>query len=341
VAPQLRVASTGIDHFYSDSLYAPLADRIRVERMPRAAAVGGAALQEFAGRIDLLHMHWPEWLMIGGVARHRRLIEGLRDFGIGIVWTQHDLVPHSKDPRMVPVYQAWAEAADLVIHHSQWGREKVLTTYHYGAHTRHVVIAHGHSGRRPDADERPRIRSEVESELGLRSGTIRLGIFGAPRPERDTARALRAVARSHRQDVEVVVFSLSRGQQSPTDPRIAALPHEWVPRETYDRRLAAVDALLMPIDPDGDMLTTGTAGDALGFGLPTVASSWPYLAEVLGDAAIVYGQSEDDLVACLDGLDREDLSRAGTAALSRRDSSDWEVIAEQTYRELVELSGRA
>src|SRR5690606_30534289 len=102
-----------------------------------------------------------------------------------------------------------------------------------------------------------------------------------------------------RQDLELVVWSLRGGEHVPDDPRIVALPYEMVGREEYDRRLAALDALVMPFDPDGEMLTTGTIGDALGFGLPTIASCWAFLTEELGDAAITYGRTEDDLVACL------------------------------------------
>jgi glycosyltransferase involved in cell wall biosynthesis len=123
----------------------------------------------------------------------------------------------------------------------------------------------------------------------------------------------------------------------PDDLRIVARTYDLVPRPTYDQRIGAVDALLMPFDPDGEMLTTGTIGDALAFGLPTIASSWPFLTEALGDAAITYGATEDDLVACLDGLDRGALATAAAAALRRRPLHNWAVIAEQTYGELDRL----
>ena len=71
---------------------------------------------------------------------------------------------------------------------------------------------------------------------------------------------MRAVSRCQRDDIELLVLSLRGDEDVPDDPRIVALPYEMVPREEYVRRLAAVDALVMPFDPDGEMLTWRAAG---------------------------------------------------------------------------------
>jgi spore maturation protein CgeB len=105
----------------------------------------------------------------------------------------------------------------------------------------------------------------------------------------------------------------------------------------YRRRLAAVDALVLPFAA-GEMLTTGTVGDAVGLGVPSISSDWPYLTEVLGDAAIVYGQGLADLTACIRGLDREDLERARTAAVALQPTYDWTTVAAQTH-DLLEAVG--
>ena len=133
------------------------------------------------------------------------------------------------------------------------------------------------------------------------------------------------------------IHSLDGSEVVPDDPRIVTSTYSMVPRDRYDERLRTLDALLMPFDPGGDMLTTGTVGDAVGFGLPTIASSWPYLAEALGDAAVTYGRTEDDLVACLERLDRPTLARAAAAAVELRATTGWAVVAEATYRELDDL----
>jgi glycosyltransferase involved in cell wall biosynthesis len=337
VTPMLRTLSTGFGHWYSDSLYAPLADRVRVGRLTHTVATNPSVLQAPDQEIDQLHMHWPEWHIVPGIDAHHWFIDGLRDAGVRIVWTQHNLVPHSKDPAMLPVYALWAKTADLVIHHSSWGRDKALATYDYGAHTRHVVIPHGNFGPANGITRDAAVRAEVEAQLGLRAGVTRLGVFGAPRTEKDVELVMRAMARCGRDDLELLVLSLSDDDVVPDDPRIKAWPYEMVAREEYDRRLLAVDALVMPFDPDGEMLTTGTIGDALGFGLPTIGSSWPFLTEALGDATITYGRTEDDLVACLDALTPEQLEATGAAARALRPEREWDPIAEQTYAALDAL----
>jgi len=337
ITPVLRTVSTAVGALYSDSLYASLTDRVRVTRLPHSAATNAVALAKLTPHTDQFHLHWPEWLLIGDVVPHQALIDGLRAGRVRIVWTQHNLEPHSKDPAMGPVYEAWARAADLVIHHSDWGRQQALSRYQYGLDTRHVVIAHGHFGAAPLVRPDAAARTEVERELGLRPAGLRIGVFGAPRAEKDVELAMRAVARSRRDDIELLVLSLRGDEDVPDDPRVVARPYEHVARDVYDRRFAAIDALLMPFDPEGQMLTTGTIGDALAFGLPTIASSWAFLSEALDDAAITYGATEDDLVACLDGLDRAALDAAADAARDRRSSHDWTLIAEQTYLELDRL----
>ncbi len=336
VTPVLRVASTAHGHLYSDSLYAPLDGRVRVERVPQSTAWRANARADFARRIDQLHLHWPEWLpgLGADLGAHAGFIDGVQAEGTRIVWTMHNLVPHTKDPAFGAVYQRWAEAADLVIHHSAWARDLAMATYAYGESTRHVVIPHAHWGSEPGPSDG---RAGVEAELGLRSAALRLGIVGAPRAEKNVELAMRAMARSQRHDIELLVLSLDGGDDVPDDPRIVGRPYEMVARPAYARRLLALDALLMPFDPDGQMLATGTVGDAVAAGLPTIASSWPYLAEALGGAAIVYGRTEDDLVACLDGLSHDALAAAAAAARALQPGLDWGLIAERTYVELDRL----
>ena len=76
----------------------------------------------------------------------------------------------------------------------------------------------------------------------------------------------------------------------------------------------------------------------MGAGLPALVSPWPYLTEVLGEAAIPYGRTAADLAATVDALDEATLSRARAAALDRRPALDWGVIAEDTYALFDEIA---
>jgi glycosyltransferase involved in cell wall biosynthesis len=333
VTPLLRVMSCEYGHHYDASLYGPLAGRVAESPLPRAALDGDrAALAD----CDLFHLHWPESMLPADLARHQVFIDTLRASEVRIVWTQHNLIPHQRDPRWEAIYEAWAAAADAVIHHSEWGRSRALARYRYAPHARHAVIPHGHFGNLM-SDVAGIDRAAAEDALGLRAGVLRLGVIGAPRPEKRADIAMAAVAASSRDDIELLV--ISSAPPAPDDPRIVVLPHERVSREEYNRRLAVIDVLVMPFD-DGDMLTTGTVGDAVGLGLPSLVSGWPYLAEALGDAGIRYGSSVSDLARCVDALDTEQLDRARKAAVRLQDDYDWNRLAGKHF-ELLEQVGTA
>jgi hypothetical protein len=318
---KLRVLSSEVTSFYHEALYAPIADQVTTEQVWLYETEDNAFLRDW----DWFHMHWPEWYLSSDFEANELFIDRLRRAGVRILWTQHNLVPHDQDPAMVPVYELWASAADAVSHHSQWGMRRAIETYRYRPDVVHRVIPLMWFGEdapdRTDAD-----RAAVEAELGLGPSNLRLGVIGAPRPAKRIDLVMEAVVQCTRQDVELVVFSLGAGQSAPDDPRVVGLPYERVPRQVFDRRLRALDVVVLPFEP-GLMLTTGTVGDVVGAGLAALTSDWEYLAEALGFAAIRYGQTADDLTACIEQLNPADIDRAGAAARALRSRYDRRRVA--------------
>ncbi len=332
VTPVLRVGSTAHGHHYDRALYRPMGDLGVVSRRP---PIGWEAqLTDRFGDVDLFHLHWPEWLAFDDLALHRAMIAELADHHLPIVWTAHNLTPHEKRAGTYdPIYAAWAEATDAVIHHSTWGEQVMRARYAFGPDTRHEVIPHGHFGRMWSEAGLPG-RAEAEQRLGLKptpTGGLRIGIVGAPRVEKMVQAVLDGVAAATRQDIELVCWSLGRGEIVPNDPRISiAEPYALADRSVYATRLAACDVLALVFDPDGEMLATGTAADALGLGLPALRSEWGYLVEHLGDAGLAVGHSAESIAAALDGLTPERVAEATLAAGARKVSLDWLLIATQT-----------
>jgi len=327
VAPVLRVASSASAHHYNRCLYDPLRGLVEERQFPVAAFTDPERGRAVARASDVFHMHWPEWTS-HDPAVHRALLALLRDEQVRIVWTQHNLLPHSRDAALPELYALWAAAADGVIHHSRSGAARVRERYRFRDDALHTVIPHPHFGHLmtpPDAAD----RALVERELRLRPCALRLGVIGAPRPEKNVQLVLDAFAASPRHDLGLLVLSLAGGERLPDDPRITALPYEMVAREVYDRRLRAIDVLVFPIQP-GDLLTSGVVGDAIGAGLPALVSDWPFLHETLGDAGIRYGATRDDLTRCLDTLSRETLQAAAAAAVALRATSSREHAARLT-----------
>jgi glycosyltransferase involved in cell wall biosynthesis len=208
-------------------------------------------------------------------------------------------------------------------------------TFEYGAHTRHRVIPHGHFGNlMPELAAID--RAAAEAELGLAPCAIRIGVIGAPREEKKTAMLMEAFASVAREDLQLLVLSLAPGEPVPDDPRIRAIPYEHVERQVFNRRLATLDVLAMPIE-GGDYLTTGQFADAIGLGIPAITSDWPFLTEMLGDAAIVYGRGPEALARCLRALDPTRVAAAARASRTLQQRHDWCTLADATFGLLEEL----
>jgi hypothetical protein len=333
VTPHLRVSSTADEQQYNRALYAPLEDRV-VTRQAHPDVVHSP--RELA-KIDVLHMHWPEWWQGLDLERNRQALDRLRDAGTRIVWTQHNLVPHRvRGEDAEALYRIWAERADAIIHHTRWGREQVLARYSYREDALHRLIPHGHWGRQfavlAGIDRR-----EVEAELGLEPCAMRLGVVGAPRIEKDVQLVLDAFHACSRDDLQLLVVCIE-GEDVPDDPRILALPARHENVFVYYQRLAAIDAIVFPFREG--MLMTGTAFDAIGGRKAAIVSDWPLLHEVFGDAAIRYGSTREDLRDCLEALTPEKLAASAAAMEGLQRQTGWSDIAEQHFELLEELASR-
>ncbi|MEM7143068.1 MAG: hypothetical protein AAF548_18750 [Actinomycetota bacterium] len=319
--PRRRLGVSQRHDGYMATIYDPMEPTIDIEEFPVGTiARGDEALGPISG-LDLFHNHWPEWLTQQDPDVHRRFVSRLRDAGVRIVWTQHNLEPHMKVD-LHDVYQVWADGADAVIHHSEWGRAAVEARYHFRPDAIHRVIPHPHWGPRYDGSLD---RDEAAERLGLAPAAIRLGIVGAPRAEKDVQTVIDAVHRCDRDDISLYVGSL-RDEQVPDDLRIVAPAYRHLPLSAYNDQVVACDALVLPYASDG-MLTTGVVGDAIAAGRAAITSPWPYLAEALGDAAITYDGSVDGLVDVLESLTADDLDRSASAAVDHRPETAPESVA--------------
>lgn len=320
VTPKVRLLTTGLTHHYHRSVYDPLAADVVERQISTGRLLAGD--EAYLGAWDVFHLHWPEWFLGPDLGRHRTAIESLRSSGMRIVWTQHNLVPHDKDPRQDAIYAAWAAAADGVVHHSDYGQARVRDRYPFRDDAVHRVVPHVHFGH------------YTGEAVDRGDGKLRLGVVGAPRAEKDVQSVLDAFARVRRPDVELHVYCLAPGDVVPDDPRITAVRYEMVDRDLYDERLRGLDALVLPF-AEADMITTGTVGDVIGAGVPALVSDWGYLRETLGSAGIPYG---DDLAATIEGLDAATIASAAAAARGLRDTCAPETVA-RAHLELLEAVG--
>jgi glycosyltransferase involved in cell wall biosynthesis len=325
----LRIASTDLQHQYSQALYGPMAGRAAVV----SAGEPDADLTERLRNVDILHLAWPErW---GGVdpATVARVIGQVRAAGVAIAWTQHNLVPHRrKDEDGYAAYALWAKVVDLVIHHSDYGQGVALATYTYGPRTKHVVIPHG-AWTDQYVAHRSVTRTEIEREEGWPAVGLRLAVIGEPRKEKDIRAVLSAVEACTRRDVQLIARTPT-GMNS-ADKRII-IEHGHLPERRYHRRMAAFDAVILPFIADG-MVTTGTVFDCIGAAVPAIISDWGYLAEVLKGAGIRFGRTAADLTACLNSLTESALAKSRLAMVGLRDRYGWADIAERALAAFEEF----
>jgi glycosyltransferase involved in cell wall biosynthesis len=215
--------------------------------------------------------------------------------------------------------------------------ERAIGFRSYRPEAMHAVIRHGHWGALRVNDE-VLDRDRLARPYRMAPERTHLGILGAPRSSKDIPLAVDGFLRSGREDLDLTIFSLADGESVPKHPRLVGRPYSAVNRETYNRRLAYIDVMLIPIRPDGMMLTTGLVADAIAVGKPVIVSEWSFLTETLGDAGIVYGKSGEDLSRCLAELDLSTLDERSDAVRALQPKYTWEQSAEQTlglFRDVV------
>ena len=135
------------------------------------------------------------------------------------------------------------------------------------------------------------------------------------------------MAACRRDDIQLVI-RVDLSVAVPDDSRIIA-EFGHLDFSQYLRRMKAFDAVILPFAPTG-MLTTGTAFDCLGAGVPAITSDWDFFDETFAGADIRYGSTVEDLTRCLDELTPQELDRSRQALIDRRPAFDWNPIAEQT-----------
>ncbi len=336
VTPLWRVASESLHHHYHQSLYGPMAGRVEQHHFASHHMANPAGALARLGPVDLFHLHWPEWFTGPDVAAMARFLDLLDEADVRLVWTQHNLRPHREDEAFEELYGLVASRAHGVIHHSAWGRDRALAGYRYRDDATHVVIPHGNFANLLGAAD-PGARAAAEAELGLPplpAGGLRIGVVGAPRRAKRTVELMEAFTEVDRDDLQLLVLSLAEGEAAPDDPRLVALPYEYVDRDVYNRRLAAIDVVALPFDPEGDMITTGVVADVIGWGMPAVASSWGYLTESLGAAALPLGDTVDEMADALESLTPEAVADAAVAVAGLAESTSWERVAAADRRAL-------
>jgi len=346
ITPKIRVSTVpATDHDYMRALLGAMPRDFIVEKTWRQDT--GMNAVAMASDVDILHVSWPEHLFGSPAPRDMEEIEArnlkfIGDLGrsdVRIVWTMHNRRPHEwEEERGRRLYEAWAAIADGVIHHSEWGMKLMRAELPFRADARHVVIPHGHFG----AQRVPtRSRAEIEASLGLPPCTMRFGVTGGARKQKQIEMIMTAFSEAAHPGQQLVITAYTPETVKPDDPRIIFLPRgKWMTQEEVTDYTHLCDALVSAYRDSGSYLTSGLGADAIGAGIPMLIPHWEFFHETLGDAPFYHDNTLDSLTAAFASLTEEDLQRGKIAFRTLQQTFAWPPLAAKTlalYRSLGRL----
>ena len=310
------------------------------------------------GRVDVLHLHWPE-----GLYRFRRGPAVLRPLGsraklvlfaarlafarvLGyrIVWTVHQVYPHGSRGRGLDrlAALALARAAHVLIVHDETTRDRAAAALGPRAAARLAVVPHAsYVGVYPPG----RPRATVRRELGLDAAAFVFLCFGELRAHKSWRLVVEAFRATTSADAALVLAGLVRSPAvrhaivaaTADDPRIRLLLR-FVDDTEVGELFAAADAAVSARDDGG---TSGSLLLPLSLGVPVVAADRPAYRDAAGadDAGWLYAPG--DVRSLAEALQRAaadpaEARRRGDAALRRARRLRWDDAAARTAKLLRE-----
>jgi glycosyltransferase involved in cell wall biosynthesis len=285
------------------------------------------------GRVQVLHLHWPELYYRGRGGRvtarsafgFLAALLAARVLGYRIVWTVHNALPHERQGRADRVLRAvLCRTARLVVHGE--GARRALPR----AGRRAAVVPHGHY---IDAYPHAIDEATARTRLGVRPDEQVLLCFGQLRAYKGVPELLAAFAALRQPNVRLVIaghpadrtVAEAVRRAVACDPRIVAhLAH--VDDADVQLYFEAADWVVLPYR---EVTTSGSALLSLSFGRPVVAPRRGCLADLgRADGVLEYEPDAPNalLLALAEAVHtdaRAWRSRARTAA--RR--FDWDGIA--------------
>lgn len=315
---------------YTDCFYAELS---RQGATVRPAQVAGRWLLRNLSGADFAHFHWPSfhysaatpvrttWLAV----RFAILLLVLRARGVRILWTAHNLYPHSRSsPSWLDywVRMLLCRLSALVVVHGKEAAGLVMREFAVPAR-RIVVIDHGNFlGYYPKdsskSEARRRLGWPAESYIYLHFGHCKryknihklVTCFQAhcDSPENFLAIVGRCTDEEYRLEIEAAIR---------VKPDRIVFQPAFVPDAELQYFMLAADVVVLPF---GDVLTSGSAILALSFGRPVIAPRLGYLVDVVEDnCGILYDVNcEDGLQGAMRAVREREFQEPAIVARARR-----------------------
>jgi len=285
---------------YLDSLNQAL------ERRGIAVARGGTLdrrrVSAARGHLDVVHLHWLEYLFFGSGGRLRKTAsmyaQGLRfvaalralsETDVRLVWTVHNARPHQlHHPQLYElIRRAVVINADALVVHSHYAAERVREWAGVGSEI-HVVPHASYIGDYPESKRTP---GQVRTNLSIPTDAFVYLLFGHVLRHKQIPDAIGAFRRLSAPDARLVIAgspsdsSSSREVQAAAegDPRVI-VRLESVSDADVGALHRAADAVVLNYS---DVFSSGALMLALTFGLPVVAPAKGSATEIAPPPATV------------------------------------------------------
>ncbi|MDO9356390.1 MAG: glycosyltransferase family 4 protein [Solirubrobacteraceae bacterium] len=279
---------------------------------------------------DITHLQWAPLQEVDALGLPRR-----RPLAI----TAHDILPREARRFQHAAQRAIYGRADLVVAHSEHGRQRLIDEAGVPA-SKVRVIPHG-AFEHLAAVRRAPLPAELIDRPAGRPVVLSFGLI---RPYKGTDVLLEAW-REVKADAELWIVGKPRGVDLAALQAIADDRVRFVPRFVTDGELAACfDAAQLAVLPYREIEQSGVLATALAFGTPVLASAvgaFPE-AERLGAAATVPPADPAALAAAIDRLLADPTERAVLTARARgiaRAEWSWETVAQLHLAAYEELLG--
>ena len=300
----------------------------------------------YAGRPDVLHLHWAHSLFVMHskvvtlVLGMRLLFEVMicKLLGVPIVWTVHNTLDHERrHPRIeLTVRQLVASYCDALITHGDTARRKIVETYDIPIEdaSRVAVIPHGnYIGSYPDEVS----QAEAREALSLPSDATIFLHFGNIRPYKGVDRLVNTFGKLDASKSRLLIAG-----RSPTnaDDRAALLEacddtdqvdtvFGYIPDDEVQHYFAAADAVVLPFER---VLTSGSVVLAMSFGRPVVAPRMGCLPDTLAEANdLLYDPANPTgLPRQMRRVCEEEISSIGVKNRKQAARNDWGTVADRT-----------
>jgi glycosyltransferase involved in cell wall biosynthesis len=297
-----------------------------------------------AGRPRVVHLHWTHAFLgsdpNGPGWRDRKRFTGqlavLRWLGVRIVWTLHNLGAHdgARSPVEMAVHRDLVHRCHAIIAHCQVAVDAAVGAYALqpADRARFRVIPHGsYIGTYDESVS----REDARAQLGLDAEARVFAFVGALRAYKGVEELIAAFKALPDPAARLIVAGQAKvpvakqlHAAAAGDERIV-LRTERVPESEMGVVLGAADAVVLPFR---DVLTSGSAILAMGFGRPVIAPRLGCLPETLPEqGTILYDPTDPEALArSLRTALECDLSAMGQHNRAAALRLDWAEIARDT-----------